>query len=52
MHNLKNGLSLLPSRSPVPMGRRQVLGQLSDHKLFIGGGVKESFTTDLKNTGT
>lgn len=36
--------------SPVPMGRRQVLGQLSNHKLFIGGGVKESSTTDLKNT--
>ena len=36
--------------SPVPIGRRQVLGQLSDHKLFIGGGVKESSTTDLKNT--
>jgi hypothetical protein len=36
--------------SPVPIERRQVLGQLSDHKLFIGGGVKESSTTDLKNT--
>ena len=36
--------------SPVPIGRRQVLGQLSGHKLLIGGGVKESSTTDLKNT--
>lgn len=36
--------------TPIPIGRRQVFGQLSNHKLYIGGGAVESSTKDLKNT--
>ena len=36
--------------TPIPIGRRQVFGQLSNHKLYIGGGAVESSTKDLKHT--